>query len=93
MIFIAPWRSRSNGGGLRAPVQEALNGAKNTRNPDLGPISILGFYFIFIKIGLMGWIRIDFALLNTFANCDFYRFFEILTFSAKTCVEQGVNKA
>ena len=31
----------------------------------------------------MGWIWIGFTLLNTFANCDFYRFFEILTFSAK----------
>jgi len=28
----------------------------------------------------MCWILIDFALLNTFANCDFYRFFEILFF-------------
>ena len=23
----------------------------------------------------MGWIGIGFALLNTFANCDLYRFF------------------
>ena len=36
---------------------------------------IFCFYHVFIKIGLMGWIRIDFALLNTFANCDFYIFF------------------
>ena len=28
----------------------------------------------------MGWIWIDFALLNTFANCVLYRFFEMLAF-------------
>ena len=54
----------------------------------------LGFVYLnFIKIGLMGWIRIGFALLNTFAICVFYIFFEILFFSVKACVEQGVNKA
>ena len=41
----------------------------------------------------MGWIWIGFALLNTFANCDFYLCFDIYTLSAKACVEQGVNKA
>ena len=35
----------------------------------------------FINFCIMGWILIDFALLNIFANCDFYRFFEMLTFS------------
>ena len=38
------------------------------------------FYNIFIKDMLMGWILIDFALVNTFANCDVYRFFEIVAF-------------
>ena len=33
------------------------------------------------------------AVEKQVANCDFYSFFEILIFSAKTCVEQGVNKA
>ena len=51
-----------------------------TRNPDFGPISDFGFYKISVRIGLMGWIRIGFALLNTFANCDFPRFVEIFTF-------------
>ena len=34
----------------------------------------------FIKFGIMGWICIDFALLNTFANCDFYRFLSFWLF-------------
>ena len=37
----------------------------NTRNTNSWPILIFLFYDMFIKIGLMGWIRIDFALLNT----------------------------
>ena len=37
------------------------------RNPDFGPISILGFLLlVFIEIGLTGWIWIYFALLNKF---------------------------
>ena len=39
------------------------------------------FYNIFVKFGITDWIRIDSALLNTFANYDFYGFGEILTFS------------
>ena len=48
------------------------------------PIRILLTIFrMVIKFGLMGWIRIDFALLNTFATSVFYMFFEILIFLEK----------
>ena len=33
------------------------------------------FYNIFVKIRLMGWIRIGFALLNTLYKCKIHRFF------------------
>ena len=50
----------------------------NTRNSDSGHLFV--FYNVFIKFGLMGWIGIGFALLNTFANCDFYRFIDFFDF-------------
>ena len=65
-----------------SPAQEAKN-SKKIRNTNLGPIRILVlFHHVFIKIGIMGWIWIDFALLNTCANCDLYLslFLYILTF-------------
>ena len=70
----------TSGRHAQAHMNLAAQMRKNTRNPDLRPISIFYVCPIFIKIGLMCWIWIDFALLNAFANCDFYLFFEILTF-------------
>ena len=58
------------------------------------PIRIcFAIFRIFIKIGLMGRIWIDFALLNTFATCDFYRCLEIFTFSWKLDINKVLNRA
>ena len=57
--------------------------AKHIAKSDVGQFSdqyrVLFFEVVFGKFGIMGWIRIELALLNTFANCDLY-IFEILTF-------------
>ena len=37
---------------------------KHVRNTNFGPIRMVGFCKIFVKNHIMGWIRIDFALLN-----------------------------
>ena len=37
-----------------------------------------GFYNMSIKIGLMGWIWIGFAFLNTLYRCQIHRFFDVL---------------
>ena len=54
---------------------------KNTRRireiPIYDKVRVLGLYQTFVKFAMMGWIRIDFALLNTFTIFDFYRFFSI----------------
>ena len=54
----------------------------NKVGPNFKPIRItFSIFRTFIKFAIMGRIWIDLALLNTFANCDFYLFFEFLTFS------------
>ena len=64
------------------------------RNPDLGPILILGFYEIFIKFGCLGWIRIGSALLNALQEVKSIVFvFVFLIFSVKTCVENLQSEA
>ena len=83
----------------RQIVKSTRNNQKireNTRNTNSGPIPILGFFNMFINIWLRGWIRIDFALLNTFVNCDVYRFSEILTFlgsPSHVCYVSGLPQA
>ena len=43
--------------------------------------SLFENFRLFIKIAMLGWIWIDFALLNTFVNCDFHCFFLVLACS------------
>ena len=71
----SPTAVAGGGGGAAMIVGAAGDGGPQTE------IRIFAIFFILIKFAIMGWIRTDFALLNTLANCDFYRFFEILIFS------------
>ena len=41
---------------------------------DMSDILFLRFQYLFIKFGIMGWVRTDFALLIALQKCQIHRF-------------------
>ena len=47
---------------------------------DMSDILFLRFQYLFIKFGIMGWVRTDFALLIALQKCQIHRFSDFSTF-------------
>ena len=72
--------------GVYAARHDQTNHTGSNNNKKLREINIADqfrfwvVYHIFLNNCIMGWIRIDSALLNTFASCDCYRCFVYFDF-------------
>ena len=54
---------------------------KSAFRTNFGPISMWVFYIIFVKFGIVGWIRNGHDITNALGNCKFHLFFDFAFFS------------